>query len=182
MNGSGVYHLCRSWIGSISEGSDRLRLGRERFASARLVGDRTILRSRGSSGSSANRPRSTAKATEGLPVYSELLKDSVEQGRSDVTPAVSGNSRRPAIFVPPLIGDCPFDVLARIRVWQPRAVIELANVSLLIEEEHRANGQTLPRDTTEIASCLSPVHLNCIVWIPNPQRLFGISRETGRPR
>lgn len=30
------------------------------------------------------------------------------------------------------------------------AVTELANVFLLIEEEHRANGQTLPRDTTEI--------------------------------
>ena len=30
------------------------------------------------------------------------------------------------------------------------AVTELANVFSLIEEEHRANGQILPRDTTEI--------------------------------
>lgn len=30
------------------------------------------------------------------------------------------------------------------------AVSELANVFMLIEEEYRANGQTLPRDTTEI--------------------------------
>lgn len=31
------------------------------------------------------------------------------------------------------------------------AVTELANVFVPIEEEYRANGLTLPRDTTEIA-------------------------------
>lgn len=32
----------------------------------------------------------------------------------------------------------------------PEAVTELAQVFLLIAEEHRAKGQPLPRDTTEI--------------------------------
>ena len=51
--------------------------------------------------------RRLPKTFEGLQVDSELLKDSVEQGRPDVTPAVNGNSRRPAVFVqPPLVNAC----------------------------------------------------------------------------
>jgi hypothetical protein len=36
------------------------------------------------------------------------------------------------------------------------AVTELANVFVPIEEEYRANGLTLPRDTTEIAHAERP--------------------------
>jgi hypothetical protein len=42
--GPGAHTLRRGWIGVKDETSDRLRLRRERIASARLVGDRTFTR------------------------------------------------------------------------------------------------------------------------------------------